>query len=128
MEDLYKIKGKCRPDWLSKDGNTVVDLKTTKDASPKSFQRSISEFGYHIQSAWYLRGLRKLDIPAKEFIFIEIEKTAPYCIGVYRADEDMINAGMSEVEKSLELLKMCQRQNFILITHRPSKILVFLLG
>ena len=107
-DDIYKIKGKCRPDWLSVNGNTVVDLKTTKDASPKSFQRSISEFGYHIQAAWYLRGLRKLDIPAKEFIFIAIEKTAPYCIGVYRADEDMINAGMSEVEKSLEVLKMCQ--------------------
>ncbi len=107
-EDLYKIKGKCRPDWLSSDGNTVVDLKTTQDASPKGFQKSISGFGYHIQAAWYLRGLRKLDVPAKEFIFIAIEKTAPYCIGVYRADEDMINAGMSEVEKSLELLRICQ--------------------
>ena len=52
--------------------------------------------------------MRKLDIPAKEFIFIAIEKTPPYCIGVYRADEEMIVAGMSEVDKSLEVLKMCQ--------------------
>ena len=107
-DDLYKIKGKCRPDWLSSDGNTVVDLKTTQDASPKGFQKSIANFGYHIQCAWYLRGLRKLDVPAKEFIFIAIEKTAPFCIGVYRADEDMINAGMSQVDQSLEVLRICQ--------------------
>ena len=44
-EDLYKIKGKCRPDWLSSDGNTVVDLKTTQDASPKGFQKSIAKRG-----------------------------------------------------------------------------------
>ena len=107
-KDLYNIKGKCRPDWLSSDGYTVVDLKTTQDASPKGFQKSISGFGYHIQAAWYLRGLRNLGVDAKEFIFIAIEKTAPFCIGVYKADEDMINAGMSEVEKSLELLRICQ--------------------
>ena len=75
---------------------------------PKGFQKSISGFGYHIQASWYLRGLRKLGVPAKEFIFIAIEKTAPFCIGVYRADEDMINAGMSQVDQSLEVLKMCQ--------------------
>ena len=107
-DDLYGIKGKCRPDWISKDGTTVVDLKTTQDASPKGFQKSISNFGYHIQCAWYLRGLRKLGIEATEFIFIAIEKTAPYCIGVYRADEDMINIGMSQVEKALEVLRVCQ--------------------
>ena len=107
-EDLGGIRAKCRPDWISHDKNIVVDLKTTQDASPKGFQKSIANFGYHIQCSWYLRGLRKLYVPAKEFIFIAIEKTAPFCIGVYRADEDMINAGMSEVDKSLEVIKMCQ--------------------
>ena len=34
-DDLGLVKGKCRPDWISNDGNIVVDIKTTTDASPR---------------------------------------------------------------------------------------------
>jgi len=98
-DDLGTIKGKCRPDWLSDDGSIVVDVKTTTDASPRGFQKSISTWGYHLQLGWYLRGLRKLGLSAKQFIFIAIEKTAPFCVGVYRADQDMINFAMKELDQ-----------------------------
>ena len=98
-DDLGTIKGKCRPDWISDDGSIVVDIKTTTDASPKGFQKSIANWGYHLQLGWYLRGLRKLGVPAKQFIFIAIEKTAPFCVGVYRADQDMINFAMKELDQ-----------------------------
>jgi len=97
--DLGTIKGKCRPDWLSYDGDIVVDIKTTTDASPRGFQKSISTWGYHLQLGWYLRGLRKLGLPAKEFIFIAIEKTPPFCVGVYSADQDMMNFAMKELDQ-----------------------------
>ena len=98
-DDLGTIKGKCRPDWLSDDGSIVVDIKTTTDASPRGFQKSISTWGYHLQLGWYLRGLRKLGLPAEQFIFIAIEKTAPFCVGVYRADQEMINYAMKELNQ-----------------------------
>ena len=98
-DDLGTIKGKCRPDWLSDDGEIVVDVKTTTDASPRGFQKSISTWGYHLQLGWYLRGLRKLGLPAKQFIFIAIEKTAPFCVGVYRTNQDMINFAMKELDQ-----------------------------
>ena len=98
-DDLGTIKGKCRPDWLSDDGSIVVDIKTTTDASPRGFQKSISNWGYHLQLGWYLRGLRKLGVPAEQFIIIAIEKTAPFCVGVYRADQEMINFAMKEVDQ-----------------------------
>ena len=41
-EDLGGIRAKCRPDWISNDKNIVIDLKTTQDASPKGFQKSIA--------------------------------------------------------------------------------------
>ena len=81
-DDLGLVKGKCRPDWISNDGNIVVDIKTTTDASPKGFQKSIANWGYHLQLGWYIRGLQKLGLPAKEFIFIAIEKTPPFSVGV----------------------------------------------
>ena len=96
-DDLGLVKGKCRPDWISNDGNIVVDIKTTTDASPRGFQKSIANWGYHLQLGWYIRGLQKLGQPIKEFIFIAIEKTPPFSVGVYRANKDMITYANDEI-------------------------------
>ena len=110
-DDLGTIKGKCRPDWISDDGEIVVDVKTTTDASPRGFQKSISTWGYHLQLGWYLRGLRKLGLPAKQFIFIAIEKTAPFCVGVYRADQEMINFAMKELDQLMPEIQTAMVSN-----------------
>ena len=110
-EDLSGIKAKCRPDWISSDGHTVVDLKTTQDASPKGFQKSIANFGYHIQSSFYMRVLQNLDIPVKEFIFIAIEKTAPFCVGVYRADTEMLEEGNKKVDEAINQILWCKEND-----------------
>ena len=98
-DDFGLIKGKCRPDWISDDGNIIVDIKTTTDASPRGFQKSIANWGYHLQLGWYMRGLQKLGIPCNEFIFIAIEKTPPFSVGVYRADKEMILYADKEINK-----------------------------
>ena len=110
-DDLGTIKGKCRPDWISDDGNIVVDIKTTTDASPRGFQKSISNWGYHLQLGWYLRGLRKLGLPAEQFIFIAIEKTAPFCVGVYRADQEMVNYAMKELDQLMPEIQTAMVSN-----------------
>ena len=110
-DDLGTIKGKCRPDWISDDGEIVVDVKTTTDASPRGFQKSISTWGYHLQLGWYLRGLRKLGLPAEQFIFIAIEKTAPFCVGVYRADQEMINYAMKELDQLMPEIQTAMVSN-----------------
>ena len=110
-EDLSGIKAKCRPDWISSDGHTVVDLKTTQDASPKGFQKSIANFGYHIQSSFYMRVLQNLDVPVKEFIFIAIEKTAPFCVGVYRASAEMLEEGNKKVDEAIDKILWCKEND-----------------
>ena len=110
-EDLGGIKAKCRPDWISSDGHTVVDLKTTQDASPKGFQKSIANFGYHIQSSFYMRVLQNLDVPVEEFIFIAIEKTAPFCVGVYRASTAMLEEGNKKVDEAINQILWCKEND-----------------
>ena len=111
--DIGLVKGKCRPDWISDDGNIIVDIKTTTDASPKGFQKSISTWGYHLQLAWYMRGLQKLGIPCNEFIFIAIEKTPPFSVGVYSADREMILFGNQEINKLVvDIDKALNEKNF----------------
>ncbi len=100
---------KCRPDWISADQKIIVDLKTTQDASKRGFQRSIGTYGYHIQAAWYCMGVEAVTgVKPEEFIFIAIEKTAPYGIGVYKADQEMLDIGREKCQEALALIATCE--------------------
>ena len=110
-EDLGGIRAKCRPDWISSDSGIVVDLKTTQDASPKGFQKSIANFGYHIQAAFYLRVLQSLGLDSYDFKFIAIEKTAPFCVGVYRASTEMLEEGNKKVDEAINKILWCKEND-----------------
>jgi len=103
------IQCKCRPDWLSDDGKTIVDLKTTEDASKKEFQRSIAKWGYHRQASWYLDGVEQsTGTRPEQFIFVCVEKKAPYAVAVYVADPLMIESGAKETCAALRKLAECK--------------------
>ena len=93
---------KCRPDYLLVDGGTIVDVKTTVDASYRGFLKSISNFRYHVQAGWYLHGLEQATGNRPErFIFIAVEKTAPFGVGVYEADTYMVVNGYDTAREDL---------------------------
>ena len=101
---------KCRPDiWLP---NMIGDVKTTVDASPKSFQRDIAQYGYHIQAAMIQDGI--FHITGKritEYVTLAIEKTEPYAIGIYMLDHESIERGRQEYRELMELYNdSCERQ------------------
>lgn len=96
---------KCRPDWTTV--NTLVDLKTTTDASPEGFVRSIAKFGYHRQAAFYLDGHAALNLPKERFVFIAVESLPPYAVGVYELDEVSLDVGRIEYESALNRFAAC---------------------
>jgi hypothetical protein len=103
------LECKCRPDWLTDDGTIVADLKTTKDASPRGFRRSIGDYRYHLQAAWYLHGLEQATGKRPDqFIFICVESTAPYACAVYAADAEMIERGHDQAMGDLAKLAVCK--------------------
>ena len=103
------LECKCRPDWLMDDGSIVVDLKTTKDASPRGFKQSIANFSYQKQAAWYLHGLEQATgRRPDQFIFICVESTAPYACAVYAADAEMIERGHDQAMRDLAKLAVCK--------------------
>ena len=105
----YGVECKCRPDWLTDDGSIVVDLKTTKDASPRGFKQSIANFSYQKQAAWYLHGLEQATGKRPDqFIFICVESTAPYAVAVYAADAEMIERGHDQAMRDLAKLAVCK--------------------
>lgn len=94
---------KCRPDWRSADGRLVVDVKTTEHADPRMFAQSVAKFRYHVQSHWYLRGTG-----ATQFLFVAVEKSAPYLVAVYVATPEMVAAGARAADRDLALIAECK--------------------
>jgi hypothetical protein len=93
---------KCRPDWWLQDDSIVVDLKTCEDASPAAFARSVAAYRYHVQAAHYLAGTQ-----ARRFVFIAIEKRAPYAVAVYELDAAALEHGHALRERDLQAYASC---------------------
>lgn len=112
-DETTGILCKARPDAVvTLNGRTsIVDLKTTADASPESFAKSIADFGYAVQGAMYLDGWRAAVGPADSFTFIAVEKGAPYAIGVYELDADSIERGRAKRTELLDKLATCRAEN-----------------
>jgi hypothetical protein len=102
---------KLRADKLAPEHSSIVDLKTTDDASPDGFERSILKYGYHRQAAMYLHGMAALGTPYDHFVFVCVEKDAPHAVGVYRLDDEAVEAGWAECEELLAKYAECCRTN-----------------
>ncbi len=103
---------KLRSDWIT--GNKiVVDLKSCLDASYKAFQKAVANLYYHWQAAFYLDGLTKLT--GEEhlvFLFICVEKTAPYGVAVYQLDRESINAARRQMTPIIDQYAMCKAKGY----------------
>lgn len=103
---------KCRPDFMSYKHNAMIDVKSTEDASPAAFQRSIFNYGYHVQAAWYLDGFTAATGTApKAFVFAAFEKSRPHATAFYYADNDMIEIGRKLYRERLAIYAQCLASN-----------------
>ena len=100
---------RCRPDWW-RDDNLIVDLKTTEDASPEGFARSIAKFRYDVQDAFYTDGVQQATGKRpKAFVFIAVEKKPPYGVGVYVLDAETKDLGRAQYQHDLRVYAECVR-------------------
>jgi len=94
---------KCRPDYYLEDLGIIVDVKTTADASPDGFIKSVANFGYYLQAAFYMDVLQSLGKNADKFMFVAIETKEPFMVGLYTLDSVSIDFGRSEYKRALEI-------------------------
>ena len=112
-----EIEGLCIPckmrlDRLAHDlpgfGPVLLDVKTTRDASPRAMAKHSAEYGYHRQAPWYRRGLRMAGgLDSRQFTLICVESAPPYLVGVYNISEAAQGQGLRELTESLHLLASC---------------------
>lgn len=93
---------KARPDFILDDCSLILDLKSTLDASPKGFQRSVANYRYYVQASHYLDVVEMATgTRPQAFLFIAVEKQRPFSTAVYMADQAMIDLGKQHAREDL---------------------------
>lgn len=106
IDPFQDVQCRARMDAIRKDG-IVIDYKTTQDATPKAFLRTVLSFRYHVQAAFYLDALKTVTGQDGTFLLIAQEKTPPYLSCVYVVGDDLIEQGRKEYREDLAAYKTC---------------------
>lgn len=96
---------KVRPDVLNKSVKICLDAKTTEDACPVAFRKSIANYNYDKQAAMQVDGCRQMIGGDWDFIFSAHEKEEPFGIGMYRVDDAVLEVGRTLYRRDLDYLK-----------------------
>lgn len=106
ITDVEGVPVRARFDMY--DGTHAGDLKTTRDASPRGFNKSIASFGYHLQEQWY-RDAHKAETgrELESFEFVVVEAAPPHLVAVYDVDFSYREAARTKAREARELWLRC---------------------
>lgn len=102
---------KSRLDWADVATHTIVDLKTTRDATEFEFGRSAARYRYHVRAAFYADAYFAKFGAMPTFVLLAVEKEAPHAVACYRIGEDAIEAGRNEYQDLLARLLHCREND-----------------
>ena len=102
---IFWDKFKCKIDAFDEETNTLIDIKTTSDASPEAFQRTIFNSAYSIQLAHYAKGLMSAGKDVYEFKIIAIQTSAPYDIVEYEMSVDVMSYSYQKLQELYDKLE-----------------------
>ena len=105
----YGHKCKSRLDMLS--NNTIIDLKTCRSASPRSFIQSVRSYGYYQQGAFYLTAGQCAGLDVDKFQFLAIQKAQPYPYVVYELTPESIAYGVAQNQQAIDLMMHCKEHD-----------------
>ena len=91
------------------DLGILVDVKTTLSAHPDAFARSVVNYGYHAQEAFYSDGWNALGKNVDGFVFLAWEKTSPYAFGLYELPPAIVEEGRAIISRALDAYATCVR-------------------
>lgn len=93
---------------LSGRNPIAVDLKTTgKSASPEGFAKTVANFGYDVQEGHYDDTLLLATDQQIPFVFVVVETTAPYLVGVHQLDVVWRDMGHAKARRARQIYAEC---------------------
>lgn len=106
-DEASGLRCKSRADYYVAKRALVVDVKTTTDASPDQFKRSVVNYRYHVQDALYRSGFAACGQAIDHFAILAVEKTYPYCVAVYTLDADAVTRGYAAARQGIDNMRHC---------------------
>ena len=107
MTYLGEVQVKCAIDGLGED-DYLYDLKTTEDASPQGFLKSVRNYKYNLQAYFYRQAFEAaFKIRCKGFRFVVVEKAPPYATAIYELGPELMTNACFDFEAALKAYKTC---------------------
>lgn len=102
---------KARIDWLIETPveTFVIDLKTTSDASPRGFLKSVENYSYWLPSAHYTEAGGVATGKPTSFYFVAVESEYPYTCAIHTLDADSARRAAEGRVRLMEQLAECLR-------------------
>lgn len=94
------------------DKRTIIDLKTTADATLKGFTRQMVNLAYDLQAAVYTNGTQACRIDCDSFVFIAVQNSEPFTVSVTAIGPEWLSWAQNEVDRQLGLIKQCRERNY----------------
>jgi len=107
QDERTGLRCKARADWWNAELSFAMDLKTTTDASPAEFGRSIAKYGYHRQHAFYSDGFRTLGAPIRHYLLLAVERDPPHAVGLYHIDAAAEERGFVIAHRAMDKMAAC---------------------
>ncbi len=119
---------RARPDLTVGEDvpEVLVDYKTTADASPDGFAKSVARYGYHMQQEWYRDACEALYGARPGFVFVVQEKAPPYDVGVYTLDDTAAELGRRMNSVARGVWEWCVRHGSWPSPFKPEPVTVSL--
>ena len=111
FSELDGVRVKCRPDGWNVEKGVLFDLKSTEDASPEGFARTVAKYRDHVQDALYrhvIASATNCDADDLSFIFIAVEKKPPFAVALYQLDELAALQGWVDAREDLRTYRYAE--------------------
>lgn len=106
----FGVLCKARTDWLRPD--SIIDYKSTIDASEYGFPRQVDKYGYYIQASFYRDGYHAVTGDWLPFKIIAGEKAGPLNVATYRLDDpESLLTGRKQYKRNMLKLMNCKQYN-----------------
>lgn len=106
---------RVRPDVLALDdqGDVIaaIDVKSTSNASKDKFQKSVMDYGYDLNAAFYSDAIERAIGRRVPYYFLAVESAEPYGVALYKAGQSMLDVGRDKYRSALQLLQWCREND-----------------
>lgn len=104
---IHDVQAKAMLDYYRPSLHDIVDLKSTKCASKRQFERDIRTYRYHWQAVWYTDLVEAITGKTPSFTIVAVETSPPYCSAVYQIKPDLMSIARREMMDAVRTVREC---------------------